>query len=234
MSFPPEKKNLNSQAVPSACHLFYLTFIERCSCLRGLWSSPIAFIYPITPAAAGTSILFTRYHPIPFYLRFGIKASIKPRNSRSRKWNSQVNQADCEISNLLYNWIPSRELSPTLLPRTQSVRFSQIPSYLESCHLSEPPLVGQSLGPSTSYIFLSAESGAEANSTKGWQYCITGPGLRVFLGTAIESVLLDVGQRTSIDLLVGCSRSTTKNGWKKSFNKNSETNHCLWYLVITT
>lgn len=96
------------------------------------------------------------------------------------------------------------------------------------------PLVGQSLGPSTSYIFLSAESGAEANSTKGWQYCITGPGLRVFLGAAIESVLLDVGQRTSIDLLVGCSRSTTKNGLKKSLNNHSETNHCLWYLVITT
>lgn len=46
----------------------------------------------------------------------------------------------------------------------------------------------------------------------------------------MESVLLDVGQRTSIDLLVlvGCSDRGEKN---PLFNKNSETNR---YLVITT
>lgn len=63
-----------------------------------------------------------------------------------------------------------------------------------------------------------------------------GPGFRVLLGAAMESLLLDVGQRTSIDLLVGCFRSNTKKGFKtlSVFKKNSDTNHCLWYLVITT
>lgn len=60
--------------------------------------------------------------------------------------------------------------------------------------------------------------GAKANSTKGWR----GPGLS--LGAAIESVLLDVGQRTSIDLLVGCSDRLLKMGEKNPlFNKNSHT-----------
>lgn len=57
--------------------------------------------WSLSSTESDTSILFTRYHSIPFYLRFGVKASTKPRNSKSKKWNSQVDQADCEISNLL-------------------------------------------------------------------------------------------------------------------------------------
>ena len=43
-----------------------------------------------------------------------------------------------------------------------------------------------------------------------------------------------------MDLLVGCSDRLLQMGEKRNkerktvFHQNSETNHCLWYLVITT
>lgn len=83
-------------------HLSVAVVSICCDLRRGNWpqkgtQTNQSSYWSLSFTESETSILFTRYHSIPFYLRFGVKASTKPRNSQSQKWNTQVDQADCEI-----------------------------------------------------------------------------------------------------------------------------------------